>query len=80
MFHLSKHLRVHGFEVCDRPTLAFFAIGKQLNVQAAVECFLEFYKLADTLHFRFPDINQIEQLVADGFIEGIGCQSDGTMG
>jgi len=80
MIDLSKHLREHGFEVCDRPTLAFFAIGMQLDVQAALECFLEFYKLAATLHFRFPDISQIEQLVANGLVEGIACHSDGTTG
>jgi len=80
IFELCKHLRVHGFEVFDRPTLALFAIGKQFNIQAAVKCFLEFYKLATTMHFRFPDITQIEQLVADGIVEGIACQGDGTAG
>jgi len=80
MFDLSENLRVHGFEVSDPPTLALFAIGKQLNIQAAVKCFLEFYKLATTMHFRFPDITQIEQLVADGLIEGVACQRDGTAG
>jgi len=80
MVDLHQLLRGYGFEIMDRRTLAFFAIGKQHNVQAAAQCFQEFYKLVSTLQFRSPDLCRIKQLVADGVIEGFACQSDGNAG
>jgi len=80
MVDLQILLRGYGFDVTDRPTLAFFALGKQLNIWAAVNCFKEFYTLASTLLFRFPDLSHVEQLVADRLIEGFASQSDGTAG
>jgi len=80
MVDLQILLRGHGFDVTDRPTLAFFALGKQLNIWAAANCFKEFYKLASTLLFRFPDLSHVERLVADRVVEGFASQSDGTAG
>ena len=80
MIDLSLLLRDHGFEVIDRPTLAFFAIGKQHDVVAAAHCFVEFYKLANSIEFRFPDLSRMEQMAADGLVEGFGRQPEGTAG
>jgi len=80
MLDLQRLLRGHGFEITDGPTLALFAIGKQHNVQAAVQCFLEFYKFASSVECRFPDLRRVEQLCEDGYVEGFACHSDGTAG
>lgn len=80
MLDLHVLLKAHGFEVYDRPTLAFFAIGAKHDIQAALLFFQEFYKLAQTQEIRFPDHMRMAQMEADGFLEGFARHHDGTYG
>lgn len=80
MYELHMLLKVYGFDVHDRATLAFFAIGASRDVPAASQFFFEFYKFARTWEVRFPDRICIDQLVMDGWVECFAHQYDGTYG
>ena len=43
-----------GFDVVDRATLSFSAIGSELDLQKAAKCFVNFYKLSKTTEFKTP--------------------------
>jgi len=77
---LMNDLRIllwhNGFEVHDRATLAYFALGNQNDTMAALSYFLEFYKFACLLEVKHP--NRAE--MGYGMIEGVACQPDGTLG
>lgn len=69
-----------GFEVLDRATLAFFAIGSEHDYQKAALRFLKFHKLANTAEFKSPS-REILQLIDNyGLIEGFALHMDGTFG
>jgi len=80
MYDLHMLLKEYGFDVRDRPTLAFFTIGASRDVLEASHYFLEFYKFARTWEIRFPERICIDQLVNDGWVEGFALQYDGTCG
>jgi len=80
MLDLHMLLKEHGFDVHHRPTLAFFAIGAQRDVQAASQCFFEFFKLARRWEIRYPDRIRIDQIVKEGWVEGFARHYDGTYG
>jgi len=71
----------NGFDVSDRPTLVFFAIGKQLDVQKAGKCFIDIYNLfLNTGELTSPDRLRLEHMEVDGFIEGFARHYDGSFG
>jgi len=78
--NLRNLLRHHGFDVRDRPTLAFFLIGKKWAVQSAAKCFQKFYKLVNTPEFTSPNRSKLEQMEIDGLFEGFAWNGDGTFG
>jgi len=78
--NLRNLLRHHGFDVRDRPTLAFFLIGKKYAVQLAAKCFQKFYKLVNTPEFTSPNRSKLEQMEIDGLLEGFAWNRDGTFG
>jgi len=80
MGDLHLLLRDLGFEVHDRPTLAFFAIGAQHEVVDAAQYFKEFYNFARTWEMRFPDRSLVDQITNHGPVEGVACHNDGTFG
>jgi len=76
MNDLHSLLKDYGFEVFDRKTLAFFALGNLNNVPAAATYFCEFYKFAMTKEVMFPDRAEMGNDVT----EGAARQGDGTLG
>merc|ERR1719193_2953920 len=76
MIELHILLRSYGFTVCDRKTLAFFALGNLDNAPAAATYFCEFYKLASTQEMKFPNRTRM----GDGVTEGAARLYDGTLG
>lgn len=78
--HLCLLLKDLGFEILDRATLALFAIGLDLDVSKAAECFLNFYKLANTNELKCPKLEIMKTMEDRGFIEGFACHLDGTFG
>jgi len=77
---LRTLLRYVGYEVRDRKTLAYFTIGKKLDIQAAAQCFLNFYDLVNHDDFKSPNREKIEQMEKVCFIEGFAQHQDGTYG
>jgi len=73
---LHLELRNHGFEIYDRKTLAFFALGNVNNTPAAASYFCEFYKFANTKEVKFPD----RAMMGNTVTEGAFRQDDGTLG
>jgi len=73
-------LRDKGFEVIDRTTLSFFALGKELDVWAAAQCFIYIYQLLITAEFNRPNRALMEQMAEDDFVEGFARHHDGTFG
>jgi len=76
MYDLRILLCNNGFEVHDRATLAYFALGNQNDTKAALSYFLEFYKFACLSEVKYP--NRAE--MGCGMIEGVACQPDGSLG
>lgn len=76
MNDLHLLLRAYGFQVLDRKTLAYFALGNKNNVPAAAIYFCEFYKFASTAEMRFPN----RAKMVDGVTEGAARHGDGTLG
>lgn len=69
-----------GYEVHDRGTLAFFAIGGGLNVRSAARYFINFYKLLNTEEFKSPNRARMDRIESDILIEGFTQHGDGTFG
>jgi len=80
LYDLHLSLRDEGFNVTDRTTLAFFALGKELNIPAAAQCFLHIYQLLNSAEFQFPNRSLMEQTMKDTFVEGFARHHDGTFG
>jgi len=80
MRNLHLLLKWIGFEVSDRPTLAFFAIGSDYDIHKAAQRLLHFYKLANTKVFKDPDRKIVESMEGNDFIEGFALHEDGTFG
>merc|ERR1719289_61299 len=80
MKDLQCLLERDGFAVFDRPTLAFFAIGKQMDTFAAAKCFRAFHDFANTRTVRVPNRFQLEQMEHDSLIEDFGYHDDGSFG
>lgn len=78
--NLQLLLRHNGFDVTDRATLAFFVLGKELDVQGAAQCFFEMYKRLNTVEFKSPNRARVNKMEEDGFIEGFARHNDGTFG
>jgi len=78
--NLYALLRHNNFIVQDRPSLAFFALGAELDVRAAAQFFVNFVSLANTEEFKSPSRERMEAIEADGFIEGFAWHKDGTFG
>jgi len=76
MYDLCMLLCHNGFWVHDRATLAYFALGNQNDTKAALSYFLEFYKFACLLEVKNPN----RAMMGYGMIEGVACQSDGSLG
>jgi len=66
----------HGFEVYDRKTLAFFALGNLDNISRAASYFCEFYKFITSEEVKHPDRAMMENSVTEGALR----QGDGTLG
>jgi len=80
MSDLQTLLRKYGFEVVDRPTLAFFVVGRKYDVHAAARCFLDFYKLVNSSEFKYPNCSLVEQEEHMEAVEGFARHPDGTLG
>jgi len=71
----------HGYEIHDRATLAFFALGKSFDVQSAAQCFLGIHNLlVNSKVFSSPDLVRMQHMEADGFVEGFAIHYDGSFG
>jgi len=78
---LQSLLIEHGYEIHDRATLAFFAIGKSLDVQSAAECFLRIHNLVvNNKVFTSPDRVRMQHMKSNGFVEGFANHYDGSFG
>jgi len=73
---LRTMLWYNGFDVTDRATLAYFAIGNQENINAAFTYFLEFYKFACISEVKNPT----RAKMPESLTEGVACQPDGSLG
>merc|ERR1719419_479026 len=80
MRNLHLLLKWMGFDVSDRATLAFFAIGSEYDIQKAARRFIQLYNLANTEVFKNPDRKILESLEGDDFLEGFALHRDGTFG
>lgn len=80
LYDLHLSLRNEGFDVTDRATLSFFALGKELNIPAAAQCFMHIYQLLNTAEFQSPKRSLMEQTMKDAFVEGFARHHDGTFG
>jgi hypothetical protein len=78
--NLQAVLLYNNFVILDRTTLAFFAIGMELDVRAAAQCFVNFYNLANCAEFKSPCRVRMEAMEEDGLIEGFAWHKDGTFG
>jgi len=76
MKDLHLLLKEYGFEVYDRKTLAYFALGNKNNVSGAATYFCEFYKFVSTAEMMFPDRAKMVKDVT----EGAARHRDGTLG
>jgi len=80
MRNLHLLLKWMDFEVSDRATLAFFAIGSEYDIKKAAQRFIQFYNIAKTESFKYPDRKILESLETDNFFEGFALHDDGTFG
>jgi len=80
MRNLHLLLKWIGFEVSDRATLAFFAVGSDYDIKKAAQRFVQFYNLANTEVFMDPDRKILESLEGDNCLEGFALHDDGTFG
>jgi len=80
MSNLHLLLKWIGFEVSDRATLAFFALGSDYDIKKAAERFVNFYNLANTEVFKHPDRKIVQSMEGDDFFEGFAVHEDGTFG
>jgi len=80
MRDLHLLLKYIGYEVSDRATLAFFAIGSEFDIKKAAQRFIQFYNMADTEVFKHPERKILESLETDNFFEGFVLHKDGTFG
>jgi len=78
--NLYALLRYNNFIVLHRPTLAFFALGAELDVRAAAQYFVNFDNLRKTEEFKSPNRERMEAIEVDGLIEGFAWHKDGTFG
>jgi len=80
IYDLSLLLKYIGFEVSDRATLAFFAIGSEFRIKKAAQHFVKFHKLANTVEFKCPNREIIESMEGNSCIEGFAVNRDGSFG
>jgi len=80
MRNLSILLLDMGFEVVDRATLVFFAIGSEHDFRKAAQRFLKFREVVNRSEFKSPSREVVELMDIDGIIEGFARHRDGTFG
>jgi len=69
-----------GFDVVDRATLAFFAIGSELDIPKAARRFVNIHRFLITVECKSPSREILESMQNSKLIEGFVRHQDGTFG
>ena len=80
IMNLRVLLKSIGFDVVDRATLAFFAIGLELDFREAAKRFVNLHNLSKTVEFYSPRREVLQSMENDGLVEGFARHRNGTFG
>lgn len=80
IINLRVLLKNIGFDVVHRATLAFFAIGSQLDIRKAAKHFVNLHNLSKTVEFKCPRREVLQSMENYGLVEGFARHRDGTFG